>query len=159
MYPANKAFLAAALPAALIGGTILWEGTEYRAYKDIVGVSTVCHGHTGNDIIQNKLYTKKECEALLTKDLYKHAKGMLECTNVPLNVNQFVAFTMFTYNVGVGNFCSSTLVKKLNSRDYIGACDQLLRWDFANGKRIKGLTNRRGFEHAICISAPTPLAN
>ncbi|EME2618247.1 lysozyme [Escherichia coli] len=45
------------------------EGVSYIPYKDIVGVWTVCHGHTGKDIMLGKTYTKAECKALLNKDL------------------------------------------------------------------------------------------
>ena len=44
------------------------EGVSYIPYKDIVGVWTVCHGHTGKDIMLGKTYTKAECKALLNKD-------------------------------------------------------------------------------------------
>ncbi len=40
------------------------EGVSYIPYKDIVGVWTVCHGHTGKDIMLGKTYTKAECKAL-----------------------------------------------------------------------------------------------
>ncbi|EFJ5655263.1 lysozyme, partial [Escherichia coli] len=45
------------------------EGVSYIPYEDIVGVWTVCHGHTGKDIIPGKTYTEAECKALLNKDL------------------------------------------------------------------------------------------
>ncbi len=45
------------------------EGVSYIPYKDIVGVWTVCHGHTGKDIMLGKTYTEAECKALLNKDL------------------------------------------------------------------------------------------
>ncbi|EIZ9889622.1 TPA: lysozyme RrrD, partial [Escherichia coli] len=45
------------------------EGVSYIPYKDIVGVCTVCHGHTGKDIMLGKTYTKAECKTLLNKDL------------------------------------------------------------------------------------------
>lgn len=45
------------------------EGVSYIPYKDIVGVWTVCYGHTGKDIMLGKTYTEAECKALLNKDL------------------------------------------------------------------------------------------
>ncbi|WP_042348639.1 glycoside hydrolase family protein, partial [Escherichia coli] len=45
------------------------EGVRHNPYKDIVGVWTVCYGHTGKDIIPGKTYTEAECKALLNKDL------------------------------------------------------------------------------------------
>ena len=63
---------AIAIASVLITGPIGndgLEGVSYVPYKDIVGVWTVCHGHTGKDIMLGKTYTKAECKALLNKDL------------------------------------------------------------------------------------------
>lgn len=132
------------------------EGTRYTPYRDIAGVLTVCQGHTGPDIIEGKRYTKKECDALLTLNTEKHGAGVLRCTKVPLNQNQYDAFTRFTFNVGTSAFCNSILVKKLNQGDYPGACKQLLRWDRArvNGvlRPVRGLTARRLSEYQQCMT-------
>lgn len=151
-HPANK-WLAGFLGAALIGGAALWEGTEQKPYLDIVGVPTVCMGHTGKDIQMGKTYTLAECNEILRKDLVSHTKPMLGCINVPINENQYTAFALFTLNVGATNFCNSTLVKKLNKRDYTGACNELDKWVYAGGKRIQGLANRRAYEKAICLGS------
>lgn len=131
------------------------EGTRYTPYKDIAGIWTVCQGHTGPDIVPGKTYTKAECDALLVKNTEYHGKAVLRCTKVPLNQNQYDAFTRFTFNVGPNAFCGSTLVKKLNAGDYDGACRELLRWDKArvNGvlRPVKGLTARRQSEYQQCI--------
>lgn len=132
------------------------EGTRYKPYRDIAGVLTVCQGHTGPDIDPNKTYTKADCDALLFKNTERHGRAVLRCTKVPLNQNQYDAFTRFTFNVGPSAFCNSTLVKKLNAGDYDGACRQLLRWDRArvNGvlRPVKGLTTRRQSEYRQCIT-------
>lgn len=131
------------------------EGIRYPTYRDIAGVLTVCHEHTGPDVIEGKTYSQKECDAFLKKDTIKHGKAVLRCAKVPLNQNQYEAFTRFAFNVGPGAFCGSTLVKKLNAGDYDGACRELLRWDKArvNGvlRPVKGLTARRQSEYQQCI--------
>lgn len=53
------------------------------------------------------------------------------------------ALYSFAYNVGTGNFQTSTLLRKINQGDPKGACDQLLRWTYAKGKQWKGLITRR----------------
>ena len=58
----------------------------------------------------------------------------------------------FIYNVGGGNFGSSTLVKKLNQKDYCGAGDEFLRWNKAAGKVLNGLTKRRNREKDLFLS-------
>lgn len=143
------------------------EGTRYRPYRDIGGVWTVCQGHTGPDIDISKTYTEADCDALLIKNTERHGKAVLRCTKVPLNQNQYDAFTRFAFNVGPSAFCNSTLVKKLNAGDYGGACRQLLRWDRICTKRdklgkcletraIKGLANRRQSEYRQCITPVSP---
>jgi lysozyme len=133
----------------------MWEGTEYVPYRDVVGVLTVCNGYTGPDIIPGRTYGKVECDMLLKKELTEHGMGVLKCTKVPLNQNQYDAFASFTYNVGVGAYCKSTLLRKLNAGDYTGACRELLRWDKAGGKVYRGLTKRRQAEMALCLK-PMP---
>lgn len=151
MNPANKWLLASLAGTALVASTAYWEGTEYKPYKDIVGVVTVCNGYTGPDIVPGKTYSKTECDSLLKRELTVHGMGVLKCTQVPLNQNQYDAYASFTYNVGVGAYCKSTLLKKLNAGDYTAACNELLRWDKAGGKAVKGLTRRRVAERELCL--------
>ena len=147
----NKLFISA-IGAVLISGVTLWEGTRYVPYKDVTGIPTVCQGYTGKEVVVGKTYSKEECNVLLRKALKEHAEGMLECVKVELTQNEFNAYTMFTYNVGVGAFCKSSLLKKLNNNDRIGACNGLLAWSYAGGKYVQGLNNRRQYERNLCLS-------
>ena len=61
------------------------------------------------------------------------------------------ALYSFAYNVGTGNFQTSTLLRKINQGDPKGACDQLLRWTYAKGKQWKGLITRREVEREVCL--------
>ena len=140
------------------------EGTRYKPYKDIGGVWTVCRGHTGPDVIEGKTYTQKECDAFLKADTEKHGNAVLRCTKVPLNQNQYNAFTRFTFNVGAWRFCNSSVVKKLNAGDYQGACRAMLDYKGVCHKKdakgkcvpgyyevIPGLLKRRKLEYQQCI--------
>ena len=147
---ANKWFIGA-ISSTLIASVSLWEGTRYYAYHDIVGVPTVCQGYTGPGIVFGRKYSAEECKAFLMKEIQIHAKGMLECVTVPLTENQFNAFTLFTYNIGVNGFCQASLTKKLNNGDIVGACDGLMAWVYADGKVVEGLRNRRAFEREMCL--------
>lgn len=149
-HQANKPLIGLAL-AAVVASAALWEGDRRTAYEDIVGVWTVCYGHTGKDVVRNRTYTKQECEALLAKDIASHEKGVLKCTNVPLSQDEQHAYTLFAYNVGVNAYCNSSLLKKLNAGDRQGACNGLLKWVYAEGKYVKGLYNRRVYERQICV--------
>ena len=151
MIKANNWLLGSIAGTALVASVAYWEGTEYKPYYDVVGVLTVCNGYTGPDIIPGKTYGKQECDSLLKKELTTHGMGVLKCTKVPLNQNQYDAYASFAYNVGVGAYCKSTLLKKLNAEDYTGACNELLKWNMAGGKVYKGLTRRREAERALCL--------
>lgn len=126
------------------------EGVEYKPYRDVVGVLTVCYGHTGADIIPTKTYTSAECKTLLDKDLVPFARSVERSVKVAASEYQKASLISFSYNVGVKAFESSTLLKKLNAGDGAGACDEMRRWNKAGGKVWKGLINRREVEREIC---------
>ncbi len=128
-----------------------FEGVEYKPYKDVVGVTTVCFGHTGADIILTKTYSESECLSLLEKDLNKVRKGVDPLIKVDIDDNTRAAIYSFAYNVGTGAFARSTMLKKLNAGDIAGACNELKRWTYAGGKEWKGLVTRREIENAVCL--------
>ena len=89
---------------------------------------TVCDGHTGSDIITGKRYTDKECDALTRTDLTSIARQVDPHIKVPVSETQRAAIYSFAYNVGATATINSTLLKKLNAKDYSGACAELKRW-------------------------------
>ncbi|WP_312740465.1 lysozyme [Cedecea neteri] len=142
---------AIAIATVMLSGKGGLEGREYVAYKDVVGVLTICDGHTGKDIIPGKRYTDKECDALTRQDLTRIAKQVDPAIKVPTTETQRAAIYSFAYNVGATATINSTLMKKLNAKDYVGACDELRRWTYAGGKQWKGLVNRREVEREVCM--------
>lgn len=83
-------------------------------------------------------------------DIQKFEGAIKECVTVPLYQHEYDAFLSLTYNIGQKAFCSSTLVRKLNEFDYVGACAEIDRWVKFKGKTIQGLVNRRARERALC---------
>lgn len=148
----NKLVAAAGGGAMAIAAILIpsLEGVEYKPYRDVAGVWTVCNGITGPDVIVGKTYTEKECKDLLQKHLVPYAKSVERSVKVPASEYQKAALISFSFNVGISAFEHSTLLKKLNARDYAGACDELRRWTFAGGKQWKGLMNRRDVEYEVC---------
>lgn len=126
------------------------EGFREKAYRDVTGVPTVGYGET-KGITMDSTMTRLEALQRLSESADEHAKGMIRCIKVPVSQGEFDAFLSFTYNVGVGAFCRSTLVKKLNKLDYEGACQELLKWTQAGGKVYPGLVKRRQQEYNTCI--------
>jgi lysozyme len=150
----NK-WLIGTVSAALLSCVMMWEGVEHKPYLDVVGVKTVCYGHTAQGEfdapIEDREYAEAECQALLVKDIQHHADKTLACVSVPLNVNQHAAISSWAYNVGVGAACNSTVMRRLNAGDYEGACNGLMGWNKAGGKEYRGLTRRRAYERALCL--------
>lgn len=148
--PAGAIAIAATLITGPTGNDGL-EGVQYQAYRDVVGIWTVCHGHTGKDIMLGKTYTEAECRGLLDKDLATVARQINPYIKVPLPETTRGAIYSFVYNVGAGNFKTSTLLRKINMGDTKGACDQLRQWTLAGGRQWKGLITRREIEREVCL--------
>ena len=149
----GKKSLAAIVGGAAAGTLITFvpsfEGMVLRGYKDPIGIVTACAGHTKTAVL-GRAYTLEECNRLLDQDLAEHAAGTMAAIKVPTTPGERAAYVSFTYNVGVGAFRSSTMLKKLNAGDHAGACNELLRWTKAGGKELKGLVRRRQAELALC---------
>lgn len=126
-----------------------FEGLRTVAYKDPVGIPTICYGSTA-DVRLGQTASREECEAMLGVELLQAHDGMAQCVKVPLTSSERSAYTSLTYNIGAGAFCRSTLVRKLNAGDYVGACAEISRWDKAKGFRLPGLVRRRAAERALC---------
>lgn len=145
------AIVGATAAAALLIFTPRNEGTELRTYKDLGGVLTYCTGAT-EDAIWGKTYTVAECRAQLDRDLARHAEGASKCVDFgKLTDGQRVAFVDVAYNIGVANFCRSSMAFKANRGDLRGACDSLLLWDRVRGVPVRGLTVRRVAEREMCL--------
>ena len=127
-----------------------FEGLRLASYQDSVGVWTIGYGTTcypdGRPVHKNEKCTVEQAGAYIAQDVAKFSNGVNKHVKVPLNQNQFDALVSFAYNLGLGNLYSSTLLKKLNAKDYAGAGKEFLRWDKAGGKVLAGLTLRRRSE-------------
>ncbi len=142
---------AVALATVVIGG---YEGYVNHVYKDPVGVSTYCYGETQNPTA-GKIYTRQECQAQLSKRVVQFNAGVKKCVKVALPVKTEAAFTSLAYNIGIGGFCNSTVVRRANAGNLRGACDAMLMWDKAGWRTLRGLTVRRGGERALCLEGLT----
>ena len=142
----------AALMAAAVALVGSWEGLRTVAYKDVVGIPTVCFGET-RGVKMGDRYTVDECKAMLGDGLVEFEAGMRKCLKDPDRIpgKSYVSFLSLSYNIGTGAFCRSTVVKRANAGDIKGACDAILMWDRAGGRRIQGLANRRADERGICL--------
>lgn len=126
------------------------EGLRTSAYLDPVGIATICNGSTtGVELGQEKTVT--ECNELLQEELTDYMKAVDRYISVPMPVTRRAALTSFAYNVGIGNFRRSTLRIYMNSGQTLRACNELSRWVFAKGIRLRGLIRRREAERQLCL--------
>ena len=154
MSKAKLVSMIGAAAAALAVSTVAYfEGTIRRTYVDPVGVLTSCTGHTGPELKMGQTFTQEQCDEQLYRDLLKHADD-LDCITAPLTDGQKAALLSMAFNLGRKQLCGSTLVKKLNMRDYKGAAEEFDRWVYAGGKRLPGLVARRASERAMFEGNP-----
>ncbi|WP_293935424.1 lysozyme [Iodobacter sp.] len=139
---------------ALIG---YYEGYKPKAYLDPINIPTICYGHTGKDVFIGLTKTKTECDELLSDDVKIAQKAVERLYRGvdPLPDETAAAMISFTYNMGQGALATSTMLKKLNAGDLVGACNELPRWINAgqgiNKKPLQGLINRREAEKELCL--------
>lgn len=126
-----------------------FEGCKLTSYQCSAGVWTIGYGHTGSDVEQGMTIAPEQAEALLRKDLNKFETGVTTLVKVSLNQNQFDALVSFAYNCGLGALKESTLLKKVNAKDFTQASQEFLKWDKCNGKSLPGLTRRRKAEQTL----------
>lgn len=129
-----------------------FEGLRLQAYQCSAGVWTVGYGHRSGDVID-----EAQAASFLREDIAESESAVNSLVKAPLKQNQFDALVSFVFNLGSGNFHSSTLLKKLNAGDYAGTADELLRWVHAGGQRLPGLVRRREAERNLFIGWSLPV--
>lgn len=95
-------------------------------------------------------FTIDQCNRMLEGRLDEFDAGVRRCVKVPMSASREAALVSFSYNVGLGAFCKSRLVSRLNAGDP-NACDELLNWTRAGGIVFKGLVRRREAERDLCL--------
>lgn len=122
-----------------------WEGCRLTAYRCPAGVLTIGYGHTGKDVTPGKRITQAEADALFNEDIAKFAASVEPLVaGVNLNNNQFDALVSLAYNIGVGAFRNSTLLKFVKANpDDEAIRREFLRWDKSGGRVLPGLSKRR----------------
>ena len=136
-----------------------FEGYSSKAYPDpATGGApwTICYGTTvypsGEKVAKGDTVTPNHAEYCLRNDVAKFESGVSSLVTAPTTQGQFDAMVSLAYNIGLGNFGKSTLLKKHNARCYTCAADQFRVWNRANGKVMNGLTKRRAAERQVYMS-------
>jgi lysozyme len=108
--------------------TIGWGATKYK---------------DGTKVKPGDKITQKQADELFEALLTEFEAGVKKLIKVPLSENQLGAVVSFAYNCGLGNFKTSTLLKKINASDFVGADKEFAKWTKAGGKELSGLVKRR----------------
>ncbi len=130
-----------------------FEGFRPSVYLCPAGLPTVGYGHVVRRGEVFDTLTEDNGEELLRRDLAIAKRAVLRLTRVPLEDGQYGALVSFTFNVGSGNYQSSTLRMKLNRGDYLGAAGEFWKWRRARGRALPGLVKRRAAEKALFMAA------
>lgn len=136
-----------------------FEGFRANAYPDPKSGGdpwTVGYGTTkfpsGRPVKKGDYVTPAQAEMYLREDVKKFANSVDALVTVPLKQCQYDALVSFVYNLGATNFRNSTLLKKLNAKDYKGAADEFLRWVSQGSSVEAGLRRRRTAERSLFLS-------
>ena len=128
-----------------------FEGLRLEAYLCPAGIWTIGYGHTSG-VSPNSFITIQEADEYLHRDVAT-IEMQLNKLNLILRQCQWDAIVSFVFNVGIGNFRSSTLLAKIRTNpDDNSIMDEFLRWVYANGKVMKGLQKRRLAEMKLYFS-------
>lgn len=133
----------------------------FKPYLCPAGVLTIGWGHTnlagGPHFDRFTVWSQQQCDDALVLDLRENENDVWSLLKVPVLQSQFDALVSFSFNVGKTNLSKSTLLRKLNARDYKGAAEEFLVWNKARvpGKGLvplRGLTRRRVAEKTLFSS-------
>lgn len=142
---------AGALAVALVGG---FEGLQLAAYRDVVGVPTVCYGET-RGVKMGDRHTKAECDQMLLTALRTFEAGVTRCVPAPMSDRTLVAHVSLAYNIGIYGYCGSSIARLANAGHMEASCDAFMKWNKAGGVEWRGLTRRRAAERDLCRAGLT----
>lgn len=127
-----------------------FEGLRLEAYRCPAGVLTIGYGSTGPHVKQGMVITPGEAERLLVKDLSRFEAGVeAMVTGVPTSEDEFSAMVSLAYNIGLGAFATSTLLKRHKAGNKIGAANAFMSWIYAKKQKLAGLVRRREAEKEL----------
>lgn len=135
-----------------------FEGCVLHPYQDAVGLWTIGYGCRWIKGVmvsaRTEPLTQEEAEALLSAEIVKTRDQVLKTTKGPLSDNELTALVSFVFNLGLGTYAHSTLLKLLNAGDRAGAAAEFPKWVYAGGVVLPGLVKRRAAERKL-FETPT----
>lgn len=153
------------IAVAAVGG---YEGLRTQAYKDPVGIPTICFGYTHGVQMGDKK-TVEECKELLVDELLAVEKQFDQCSpgvSEKLKNHPKIKAPVISllYNTGPGKagvkdgYCwlkngnPSSMRRYINAGEYERACNEFPKWATAvGGVPLPGLRIRRADEQRMCL--------
>lgn len=142
-----------------------FEGRRLVGYLDSVKVPTIGWGHTEmaggvityesgektSKVLVGQAISEAEAKRLHAADMMQFETGVLKLLKRSPRQHEFDAMTSLAFNIGVGAFGRSSVLRKFNAGDKQGAANAFLMWNRAGGKALAGLTRRREGERALFL--------
>ncbi len=125
-----------------------FEGFSAQAYRCPAGKMTIGYGHVLTPHDDAAPITEPQAHQLLLQDLKPMESAINRLVDVPLSQHQFDALASLVYNIGIGAFAGSTLLRKLNAGEE-GVEKEFLRWVYAGKTPLPGLVTRRREESLL----------
>jgi len=156
--------LATVAGAGFIGALADHEGIVSTGYRDPGGRTdkpTACAGHTGPGVKEGVRYSDEQCARWLAQDADAAAAGVRRVVTPAvyqrLTEAEKDSYSDFVFNKGLGNFSTSTMLRKLNAGDRIGACRENVKWVYGrdkHGRQVKlpGLVTRANANMQLCLA-------
>ena len=141
-----------------------FEGFRSKAYLCPAGILTIGYGHTGTDVLPGMRITEAQADEILKRDVAKFAAMVEKALTAKVSQGQFDALVSFCFNTGPGkagvkdglitlkNGNPSSLLRKTNAGDKLGAAAEFDKWTKANGQELRGLVARRDAEQRMYLS-------
>lgn len=130
-----------------------FEGLRLIGYRCPAGIPTVGYGHTGPEVRVGRRITEEQANAYLINDLSRFERGVTDAIGTaPTTENQFSAMVSLAYNIGLGAFGKSSVLRHHRAGNRLRAAASFLMWVKAAGRTLKGLVRRRNAERKLYLS-------
>lgn len=127
-----------------------FEGFRNKAYLDPVGIPTIGYGFT-KGVKMGQVMSREAADKRLAQEVAEFEKGVKSAISTATNDNQLSAMVSLAYNIGIGAFKKSSVLRRHNQCDFLGAADAFSMWVKAGGKTLPGLVRRRNAEAALYL--------
>lgn len=127
-----------------------FEGCRLVAYLCPAGIWTIGWGSTGPGIHDGVVWTQDQADERLALDAESYALRAVKLSPIlALHGEALQAIADFLYNLGPTRYKASTLKRRIDAGDFLGACEELAKWVFGGGRRLPGLILRREAESLL----------